>query len=201
MYWVCVISVPATTRVHTHLYITTLKLRCTRCCRKTRLWRHVFEEARESVWEKRQNSYVALANTLAFVCYECVKKIVARATHGEEIDMKAPFSRNKTMTPPPPCQTPVNTIKGRGGWDLVIVNTPTSMRAINELRLLHLTGHYTCPFWDSITHFELWTLTKQVMEPGPILSCEKKDPFKWTNIPQVSSLQWQHHWGGMWQGN
>lgn len=139
--------------------------------------------------------------SLACVSYECVKKIVARATHGEEIDMKAPFSRNKTMTPPPPCQTPVNTIKGRGGWDLVIVNTPTSMRAINELRLLHLTGHYTCPFWDSITHFELWTLTKQVMEPGPILSCEKKDPFKWTNIPQVSSLQWQHHWGGMWQGN
>lgn len=54
---------------------------------------------------------------LACVCYECVKKIVARATHGEVIDMKAPFSRNKTMTPPPPCQTSVNTIKGRGWGD------------------------------------------------------------------------------------
>lgn len=61
----------------------------------------VKRNARVRLGKEAEELRCPVKNSLACVCYKCVKKIVARGTHGEVINMKALISRNKTMTPPP----------------------------------------------------------------------------------------------------
>lgn len=57
------------------------------------------QKKHESPFQKKKQKKTEKSHSLARTCYECVKKIVACATHGGVINMKAPFSRrNKTMT-------------------------------------------------------------------------------------------------------
>lgn len=167
------LPVPAANRVHIHLYITILKLRCTQWCRKTRLWPLASRVKRNTKVHFRKaaaQSGCPGEYSLVCACYGCVKKIVARATHGEVINMKPP---------PPPRQTSVNTIKGgRGVMRSSILNMPTSVRAINGLRLLlHLTGHYTC---HSVQPFSRKPYTLQTPNTN------KSKEWAWAN-----SIVWQ----------